>query len=402
MTRGLAIAILALGLAATTALASGTYDPGASDTEIKLGNTFPYSGPSRRHPAPARDGWRFHMINERGGVNGRKIDFISLDDGYIPPKTVELTRRLVEQDQVLAMFGSEGTPTQVAVQPYLNSQEDAAALRLHRLEQPHRSEEIPVDGGAWGRATGFEGIVWAKYILAEPAQRQDRHLLSGRRFRQRPYGAVPRHLGRQGEDDGGGQRRAMPSTDPTVTSQIISLRGAGADTFVLFAQSRAGGAGGLGRARPGWPRRADLRALCRERAERSGRRRRREAQGRDLDRQREGCDRSRLGRRSGASRTISPSSRNTRPTSDQESDAASPAAYRRGAGDGRGAEAVRRHLDPRQYDEGRDAHEGLDLPAVPAGHELNTSPDNYFPMHMTQMKRYDGTRWVMIGKVISE
>ncbi|HLI20737.1 MAG TPA: ABC transporter substrate-binding protein, partial [Stellaceae bacterium] len=107
---------------AGAALAAGKYDPGASDTEIKLGTTWAFSGPvSSTSPVERQMAGYFAMINDKGGVNGRKINFIALDDAYQPPKTVEQTRRLVEQDQVLLMYGQIGTPTNVAVRPYLNN-----------------------------------------------------------------------------------------------------------------------------------------------------------------------------------------------------------------------------------------------------------------------------------------
>src|SRR6202167_5586388 len=95
--------------------------PGITDTEIKIGQTFPYSGPASGYVAIARaEAAYFKMINEQGGVNGRKLNLISLDDGYSPPKTVEQTRRLVEQEQVAFIFGSLGTPTNAAIRSYLN------------------------------------------------------------------------------------------------------------------------------------------------------------------------------------------------------------------------------------------------------------------------------------------
>src|SRR4029079_5535218 len=98
------------------------YDPGASDTEIKLGQTMPYSGPLSGFITLAKAAITyFDMINAQGGVNGRKIKMISLDDGYSPPKTVEQTRKLVEEDQVLAISGSLGTATNAAIQKYLNT-----------------------------------------------------------------------------------------------------------------------------------------------------------------------------------------------------------------------------------------------------------------------------------------
>src|SRR5678815_2502996 len=116
-----ASAALALAVAAAPAAAQKKYDPGASDTEIKIGNTMPYSGPASSYGAIGQsDAAYFAMINERGGINGRKINFITRDDGYSPPKTVEQVRRLVEQDQVLLLFNTFGTPPNTAIQRYVN------------------------------------------------------------------------------------------------------------------------------------------------------------------------------------------------------------------------------------------------------------------------------------------
>ena len=120
--RRAATVFFSLVLLAAPALAQKKYDPGASDTEIKLGQTMPYSGPLSGFITLAKaEIAYFQMINDQGGVNGRKINMISLDDGFSPPKTVEQTRRLVEQDQVLAISGSLGTSTNAAVQKYLNA-----------------------------------------------------------------------------------------------------------------------------------------------------------------------------------------------------------------------------------------------------------------------------------------
>ena len=100
-------------------LAQKKYDTGASDTEIKIGNTKPYSGPASAYGMIGKaETAYFNMINEQGGINGRKINFISYDDGYSPPKTVEQVRKLVESDGVLLMFHSLGTPTNTAIQKY--------------------------------------------------------------------------------------------------------------------------------------------------------------------------------------------------------------------------------------------------------------------------------------------
>src|SRR5687767_12824572 len=117
------IAFLAVALAlAFPVAAQKKYDPGASDREIKIGNTNPYSGPASAYGTIGKTiAAYFRMVNEeQGGINGRKINFLSYDDGYSPPKTVEMARKLVEQDQVLFLFQTLGTPPNTAIQKYMN------------------------------------------------------------------------------------------------------------------------------------------------------------------------------------------------------------------------------------------------------------------------------------------
>src|SRR5215475_13346701 len=126
MKRSLAVVALAgaLACASTAASAEKKYGPGVTDSEIKIGNTMPYSGPLSNVGSIGRtEAAYFKMLNERGGVNGRKITFISLDDAYSPSKTMKQVRKLVEQEHVLAIFGIIGTPTSAAVQLYLNQLE---------------------------------------------------------------------------------------------------------------------------------------------------------------------------------------------------------------------------------------------------------------------------------------
>ena len=119
-----ALAALTLNLAATPAPAQKQYSPGASDTEIKIGTTTPYSGPASAYSAGAVSASAyFAMINDQGGVNGRKINFISLDDAYSPPKTVEQIRRLIESDEVLFLVNPVGTATNMAVVKYINQKQ---------------------------------------------------------------------------------------------------------------------------------------------------------------------------------------------------------------------------------------------------------------------------------------
>ena len=120
---GVASAALAIFAAtASPALAKGNYGPGVTDTQIKIGNIMPYSGPASSYSVIGKtEAAYFNMINAEGGINGRKIDFISYDDSYSPPKTKEQARKLVESDQVLFIFDSLGTPTDTAIQKYMNA-----------------------------------------------------------------------------------------------------------------------------------------------------------------------------------------------------------------------------------------------------------------------------------------
>src|SRR6201987_5329796 len=112
---------LTLALSATSALAQKKYDTGASDSEIKIGQTVPFSGPASAYASIGKtQAAYFNMINEQGGINGRKINLIQYDDAYSPPKAVEQVRKLVENDEVLLMFQIIGTPSNAAVQKYLN------------------------------------------------------------------------------------------------------------------------------------------------------------------------------------------------------------------------------------------------------------------------------------------
>src|SRR5881397_1155946 len=117
-----AAALLAgAAFAVSPAAAQKKYDTGASDSEIKIGNTNPYSGPASSYGTAGKcDAAYFRMINAQGGINGRQINFISYDDGYSPPKTVEQVRKLVESDQVLCLFNTLGTPTNTAIHKYVN------------------------------------------------------------------------------------------------------------------------------------------------------------------------------------------------------------------------------------------------------------------------------------------
>ena len=141
-------AVIAFAATTGSALAQKKYDTGASDTEIKVGNIMPYSGPASAYGVIGKtEEAYFKKINAEGGVNGRKITFVTYDDGYSPPKAVEQARKLVESDEVLVVFNPLGTPSNSAIQKYHERQEGAAAVRRHRCHQVERPQGTSLDDG---------------------------------------------------------------------------------------------------------------------------------------------------------------------------------------------------------------------------------------------------------------
>jgi branched-chain amino acid transport system substrate-binding protein len=234
---GAAPAALALGgplLVARPARAAKQYGPGVTDSEIKIGNTSPYSGPlSDASSIPKSMAGYFKMINEQGGVNGRKIAFISVDDGYSPPKTVEMTRSLVESDQVLFISGSVGTPTNTAIWDYMNEQK---VPQLFPVTGATKWDDPK--GHPW--TMGFfisyqaEGRIYAAYILKNKPDAK-----IGVLYQNDDFGKD--YL--KGLVDGLGDKAAAlikiktsyETTDPTIDSQIIQIKGAGCDVLVTIA-----------------------------------------------------------------------------------------------------------------------------------------------------------------------
>ena len=230
-------AALAVGVAipAPPARAAGKqYGPGVTDTEIKIGNTGPYSGPlSNANSIPLSMAAYFKMINEKGGINGRKINFISYDDGYSPPKTVEMTRKLVEEDGVLFIAGAVGTPTNSAVWHYMNEKKVPQLF----LNTGATKWDDP-KGHPW--TMGFfvsyraEGRIYAAYILKNKPDAK-----IGVLYQNDDYGKD--YL--TGVLDGLGDKAATlikvkasyETTDPTVDSQIIQMKAEGCDTLITIA-----------------------------------------------------------------------------------------------------------------------------------------------------------------------
>ena len=229
----------ALAVAITPALAQKKYGPGASDTEIKLGQTMPYSGPASAYGTIGKAQLAyFKMINDAGGINGRKINLISLDDGYSPPKTVEQVRKLVEQDEVLALFQTLGTPPNSAIHKYVNAKKVP-----HLLLATGATKWADPKGFPW--TLGFnlsyqaEGQIYARYILKNKPNAKIAIL-----YQNDDYGKDVL----KGVEDGLGvagaklvvAKASYEVTDPTVDSQMLTLQASGADTFINITTPKFG------------------------------------------------------------------------------------------------------------------------------------------------------------------
>jgi len=213
-------------LAAGLALGPAT----AADNEIKIGQTMPYSGPASAYGTIGKvESAYFAMLNDKGGINGHKINLISLDDGYSPPKTVEQVRRLVEQDQVLLIFQSLGTPSNSAIHKYMNQKKVPQLFPATGATKWGDPKEFPWTMG-WQPAYQTEGHIYAKYLLQTKPDAKIAIL-----FQNDDYGKD--YV--KGLKDGLGAKAAKmivaetsyEVTDPTVDSQIVTLKGSGADVF---------------------------------------------------------------------------------------------------------------------------------------------------------------------------
>jgi branched-chain amino acid transport system substrate-binding protein len=221
---------VALALTASQAQAQKKYDPGASDTEIKVGQTVPFSGPASAYASIGKvQAAYFKMINDQGGVNGRKINLIQYDDAYSPPKAVEQVRKLVESDEVLLTFQIIGTPSNAAVQKYLNAKKVPqlfAATGASKFTDP---KNFPWTLG-FNPNYFVEGRIYGQYILKEYPNAKIGVLYQNDDLGRDYLGGIKAGLG----DKAAMMIVAEASyevTDPTVDSQILKLKSAGADLF---------------------------------------------------------------------------------------------------------------------------------------------------------------------------
>ena len=215
------------------------YDPGASDTEIKLGQTVPHSGPGSLYGVLGRVGEAyFQMINEKGGINGRKIKFLTMDDAYSAPKCVEATRRLVEQEEVLALFGSLGTAPQTAVHKYLNSKGVPQLL-------------LNTGASKWNDPKNYKWTMAGLPLYPTEARILAKHVVGvkpdakiGILYQNDDFGRDFLGPFKQVLADAGGKAKVIMEqtydlTDPTIDSQLINLSKSGADVFYNITTGKA-------------------------------------------------------------------------------------------------------------------------------------------------------------------
>ena len=232
MAGGWAAAVLVA--ASGLALAAGQYSPGAGDTEIKIGNTDAYSGPASAYGTIAKaESAFFNALNEQGGVNGRKINFISRDDGYSPPKTVELVRKLVEEDQVLLTFNILGTPPNTAVQGYLNENKVPQLFVATGANKWNDPKNHPWTMG-WQPSYRIEARIYGRYILKNLPNAKVAVLYQNDDFGKDYLNGLREGLGDKA-DKMIVATKSYETTDPTVDSQIVALQGSGADVLLTAA-----------------------------------------------------------------------------------------------------------------------------------------------------------------------
>src|SRR6266567_2300537 len=228
--KSVALAGLLAVAVASAANAQKKYDPGATDTEIKVGNIMPYSGPASAYATIGKtEAAYFNKLNSEGGINGRKINFISYDDGYSPPKAVEQARKLVESDEVLLIFNPLGTPSNSAIQKYMNAKKVPQLFVSTGATKWNDPKNFPWTMG-WQPSYQSEARIYAKYLMKEKPDAKIAIM-----FQNDDFGKD--YL--KGLKDGLGAKASMviaeesyEPTEPTIDNHIVKLKATGADVFI--------------------------------------------------------------------------------------------------------------------------------------------------------------------------
>jgi branched-chain amino acid transport system substrate-binding protein len=237
-----ATTVLAAGLLAVasgSALAQNKYDTGATDKEIKIGNIMPYSGPASAYGIIGKtEAAYFKMINEQGGINGRKINFVSYDDGYSPPKAVEQARKLVESDEVLFIFNSLGTPSNSEIQKYMNAKKVPQLFVATGATKWNDPKHFPWTMG-WQPNYQSEGRIYAKYLLKEKPNAKIGVLYQNDDFGKDMLKGLTDGLGAKAKTMIIAEE-SYEVTVPTIDAQVVALKSKGADVFMSFTTPKFG------------------------------------------------------------------------------------------------------------------------------------------------------------------
>jgi len=232
--RGVAVALALSCLSAQASAAEKKYGPGVTDTEIKIGNTSPYSGPASAFGTVARtEEAYFRKINAEGGVNGRKIVFVSYDDAYSPPKTLEQTRKLVEGDEVLLVFNALGTATNSAVQKYLNTRKVPQLFVSSGAAKWNDPKNFPWTMG-FSPTYHNEGFIYAKYLLKEKPGAKVAILFQNDDFGKDYLKGFKEALGDKASSMIVAES-AFDVSEPVIDSHIVKLKSSGADVLLDIA-----------------------------------------------------------------------------------------------------------------------------------------------------------------------
>jgi len=231
------LAFAGLALGALPALAQAKYGPGTSATEIKVGQTIAYSGPASAYGQLGKvEAAYFKWLNAKGGINGRKITFITLDDGYSPPKAVENARKLVESDQVALVFNVLGTPLNMAIRPYMNQKKVPQLFIAAGATGFNDPAHFPWTMG-WQPNLQLEAGFYAKDLLAHKPDAKVAVLYQNDDFGKDLLNGLTIGLGDKAKTmivDA----QNFQATDPTIDSQLITLKNSGADTLFLFTYAK--------------------------------------------------------------------------------------------------------------------------------------------------------------------
>jgi branched-chain amino acid transport system substrate-binding protein len=224
-TAVLSAAVIALAATSGSALAQKRYDTGASDTEIKVGNIIPYSGPASAYGAIGKtEEAYFRMINDQGGINGRKINFITYDDAYSPPKAVEQVRKLVESDEVLVVFNPLGTPSNTAIQKYLNSKKIPQLFVATGATKWNDPKNFPWTIG-WQPSYQSEAQIYAKWLMKEKPDAKIGILYQNDDFGKDYLKGASMII----------MEESYEVSEPSIDGHIVKIKAANPDVLLIYA-----------------------------------------------------------------------------------------------------------------------------------------------------------------------